>query len=391
MVTCKLAEPNLTYNNEKYKVDQTIVEHLHGSDVWIGYQLAKMPFLFIGCGRSNTGKTYKLTTIGDCFHICDGGTFGIKTNRGEDILSNNTTKECKCVTSPDPYNGTQHGFCDVNDHFALFIPINVNSSEVSTNLRPSGDCLLYYFPIFFWGACERTENIQVMCSIGPYTGSNTTAESFLGNSTSAKNTWSAANSNCLKLNYHPASIESIRNSKFNEIHMRNYWTGIIRSTAIIKSTRADTFTINPVQQFAFLSIGSRVLKFASDDVNKTALCIQGFQTTESSKSSFLTDVVSTTEESISKEFTVGVGIGVAAGILCIVGAVIVVIELIRRGVLPCTFGTPTDEPYASTISFANRSNEETVDDHNYVMIDKRTQSVEYINVQSHTERAYENK
>ncbi|KAH3703358.1 hypothetical protein DPMN_078393, partial [Dreissena polymorpha] len=127
-----------------------------------------------------------------------------------------------------------------------------------------------------------------------------------------------------------------------------------------------TFTITPVKQFAFLKNESRVLKFASDYVNKTALCIQGFQTTESSKSSFLTDVVSTTEESISKEFTVGVGIGVAVGILCIVGAVIVVIVLIRRGVLPCTFGTPTDEPYASTISFANRSNEETLPCHKHI-------------------------
>ncbi|XP_052255699.1 uncharacterized protein LOC127861289 [Dreissena polymorpha] len=271
--------------------------------------------------------------------------------------------------------------------------------------------------MFSWGPCERIDNIPIMCSTGPYTGSNTTAETFNFSSTGANYTWSAANSICLKLNYHPASIASIINSKFGNQQKQYYWTGITRSTAIIKSTSADILTNHLVQQFAFLKNGSCALQFAGNDVIKRALCIQAtetistsftphvtkstvistdFPTTEISKSPYSTDnasshVVSSTGESIPREFPVIVGIGVAVGIMLVVGAVVVIFVLRRRGVLPCTFGTTTDEPYASTISFANRSNEETVDNHNYVMIDTRTQSVEYINVQSHTERAYENK
>ncbi|XP_052255701.1 uncharacterized protein LOC127861291 [Dreissena polymorpha] len=116
--------------------------------------------------------------------------------------------------------------------------------------------------------------------------------------------------------------------------------------------------------------------------------MQGLPTTENSISPYSTDDVctyehSTTEESVtrgplsdvSEEFPIGVGIGVAVGILCIVGTVVVIFVLRRRGILSCKLGTKTAEPDPVYLACASRSNEETVGNHNYCILEKSIQSI----------------
>ncbi|XP_052283262.1 uncharacterized protein LOC127880068 isoform X2 [Dreissena polymorpha] len=77
--------------------------------------------------------------------------------------------------------------------------------------------------------------------------------------------------------------------------------------------------------------------------------------------------------------TVGVGIGEAGGLLCAVGAVLVIIVLRRRDALSCKYGTKTDnsdKTNAGSFAMASRSYDDTIDSHNYFIQDNRTLSVE---------------
>ncbi|XP_052255575.1 uncharacterized protein LOC127861220 [Dreissena polymorpha] len=418
MANCTLAEPQLAYNNSSFYVNESLGLQFNDTDVWVGYRLAKIPFMLIGYGIMNTMRTYTVPSIGYCFNACGGGRFGIKLPLFSVLSNTNTSHGQNCKTKCQTQNKC----------VAVFSQITA-SGEVFPNVsNTGGDCMQYFHPRFEWGPCTKYDPIKVMCSNSSHTDESATAVIYVQPLTY---NWSKGNALCWDNDKHAASWNSIRRGGFNYNDAQYHWTGIIRSTAIVKRSAVLDNSTCLTDPFAFVINMDGALQIANNGI-RAALCIrqdiapapsestagivstnvffcknttsetltpsgstsQGpsyggttqTSTTESTPDGSTTAVSNTkTSSSQGSSASVGIGIGVAVVILIAVGAVVMIVVLRKRGLLQCRSGL--NKPGVGTLAISSRSYEDNVENHNYFILEKSAQSAEGIS--NHFKRANE--
>ncbi|XP_052285490.1 uncharacterized protein LOC127881548 isoform X7 [Dreissena polymorpha] len=401
-ITCDLGEPQLTYHDRFFEINETVNI---SDDVWIGYLYVQVPFLLLGCLQSENGVYVK--EIGYCFTICRGGTFGIKkTHILADFL-------CICVTEYSEKNGSsckggdQNRLCD--GCYEIYTQINVNASHViGSDNGSGGDCLTYYYPNFKWQPCSRPDFIPSLCSNATYADPKATATIIVEH---RNGQWSTGNKLCITNGLHPSFVRSITNSVFGDPQRQDYWTGIIRSNILMKLSMKDLFSRFSTERYVFLSTSNNILQVSNNADTKRALCVKGsestsqhtqtsiYTTTVGAKSSLPTTQMFTTLETdydspasnegrhaesgnTQSEMSTAlrIGIGVLVGVLFLVGGALVLAVLKRRGILYCIRKTGNNTHFQDETAFKEnmtygKNIEDNVAQHNYFILEKCALSI----------------
>ncbi|XP_052255382.1 uncharacterized protein LOC127861059 isoform X2 [Dreissena polymorpha] len=361
---CNLAEPKLSYIPGSFQINETLGVHNNVSDVWIGYQQAKIPFLFISCGELNIEPTYNVTTIGFCFNLCGGRPFGIKSSRDDDIVLSESILECKCsneslATSSHHCIPSANNLCG-EKCYSIYDQLNVNESYVRNPKIANGDCLIYYYPYFRWEPCTRAGYMynKIMCSRYTIEDVKSTALILSIMATS----WVEGMALCIKEGFYPAFPRSIMNSGFNSTHSQYHWTGVIRANTLLKKSSIGDLTLYQDVHYAFLTTNNMALHFTTNG-SKRSLCCSETETTSISPSTLSvqpantstqfssTSIPTNVETGATKQdmqedihqskqsnrdfLAIGVGIGITIGIMLALGGVVAIGCVRKRGVLHC--------------------------------------------------------
>ncbi|KAH3702619.1 uncharacterized protein LOC127860546 isoform X2 [Dreissena polymorpha] len=408
-VDCLLAEPAISYKNHSFQVNEPLGLELHTAGTWIGYQHAKLPFLFLGCREFNFNyeNTYNVTRIGYCFNVCGNAPFGIYMSDYNDITSDLATKECRCanLSNIDTLSSCDKNADDKNEEHlclenyncsAIFTHVYANGTETDNGIISLGDCLTYYYPYFAWASCKPTKgNLKVMCSNTSYADSSATAAII--KSTAAN--WLDGNIECLKAKQHPASVESIQRGRFGNPQEQYFWTGIIRSITLIGTSTSVNESIRPINCYAFVNTDG-LLQFASNGT-KESICVNiGTNLTSTIRTTYTVSTNASSDEPVTHEGSTPahtvtnrssdgtspeattIGIGVAVGLLVVLGAVLVIYLLRKRGILPCKSGSSIKKPNESSKDY-----EDNVGNQTYFILEKSALSV--VESEDHENTAYE--
>ncbi|XP_052255551.1 uncharacterized protein LOC127861186 isoform X3 [Dreissena polymorpha] len=370
LANCSLAEPKLSYIDDSFQINETLGVHNNVSEVWIGFQQAKIPFLFIGCGELNTNFTYNVTTIGFCYNLC-GGFFGIKAL--DDVVLSKSTLECKCP--------------------------NGSSATNSQNCIPSANNMCGKKCYSIYGQFNYVKSTALIVS-------------------KMATSWVEGMALCIKEGLYPASPRSIMNSGFNSTHLQYYWTGVIRANTLLPKYPIGDLTLYQDVRYAFLTTNNMTMQFATQG-SKRALCetetssispstfsVQPANTsTQFSSTTGLTTVPTCetkqdTQDQVHQSKTsnrdflaIGVGIGIPIGIILAVGGVVAMGCLRKRGVLSCgkiklTDGQSNERQemnYEDMVERNERNESYCVLDGN---VDSEERTVSYVNQQNDLNGTY---
>ncbi|XP_052255550.1 uncharacterized protein LOC127861186 isoform X2 [Dreissena polymorpha] len=382
LANCSLAEPKLSYIDDSFQINETLGVHNNVSEVWIGFQQAKIPFLFIGCGELNTNFTYNVTTIGFCYNLC-GGFFGIKAL--DDVVLSKSTLECKCPNGSSATN-SQNCIPSANNMcgkkcYSIYGQFNLNESYVTNPKNATEDCLTYYYPYFRWEPCKMAEYKKVMCSNYIYEDVKSTALIVSKMATS----WVEGMALCIKEGLYPASPRSIMNSGFNSTHLQYYWTGVIRANTLLPKYPIETETSSISPSTFSVQPANTSTQFSSTTGLTTVPTCETKQDTQ--------DQVHQSKTSNRDFLAIGVGIGIPIGIILAVGGVVAMGCLRKRGVLSCgkiklTDGQSNERQemnYEDMVERNERNESYCVLDGN---VDSEERTVSYVNQQNDLNGTY---
>ncbi|KAH3826227.1 uncharacterized protein LOC127881548 isoform X1 [Dreissena polymorpha] len=425
-VTCKLGEPQLSYNNGLFEVNETWSST---GDVWIGYLYAKVPFLLLGCARLQSVNGVYVNKTSDCFTICKGGTFGIQRTRQAPLgllcicgTGSLDTSESSCI------GGDKTSLC--NKCFEIYTQINVNASHASgPNDNPGDDCLTYFHPHFKWQPCSGESCINSMCSNASYPDFTATATT----TDVANNEWAAGNKLCLATGRHPSFVQSIIKTGFTDAQTQYHWTGIFRDNILIKLSLKDAFSRFSNDGYVYVHKWSKVLHSSNHDETKRALCVKGAESTtrHPETSNHTTEIIPSITQSIyadtsailttvttpgftislqttqmhtpiatdyafptsndgrneesghphsEKSSAISIGIGVSVGILLLVGGAVVIFLHKRRRIFNCNRTTGKNKPLQHETELKEnmtygKNIEDNVAQQNYFILEKCEQSI----------------
>ncbi|KAH3702578.1 uncharacterized protein LOC127861053 [Dreissena polymorpha] len=171
----------------------------------------------------------------------------------------------------------------------------------------------------------------------------------------------------------------MNNGTFGTSDTHEHWTGVIRTHAMLYAKNKDFITSSSIKYAVInhdISISYEV------DGCRSSLCESDDTSTytTSTTSGFAKNACTHggSTQNGSSANAVGVGIGLAVGLLCTVGAVVVIIVLRRRGVLPCRLGSKNDKINSESRDCVCKSNvtyENEIQNHNYFILEKCAKSV----------------
>ncbi|XP_052813097.1 uncharacterized protein LOC128240487 isoform X5 [Mya arenaria] len=362
--SCQIAFPVLNFSGSTPSIDSTEdISNLTipGKGVWIGYYQAMVTYTYVGNGRRDQyeGQIYDVQSLGDCISATGCKTFG--------LWKSNTGLTCKCALG-----------------YTVFANISCDSHCNDSNFE---------FP------CGMAEtNIMSVYNTDNERNDNQTA--VIPNSV-FKETWASASEVCCAAGKYPATYTSILSTSFsNTVAGQERWTGVIRKLSTIKRTENFTLYEIPAVSVAVLHENGTVV-FKDGTQPRKHLCHPPISNTTTSTKSYTAPEETTaslgTEDSGS---TAGLAAGVSVSlVLLIVGAIIVLMFLKRRKLLPkChkqtdetsnhTANTATENSYISTPVFESSTNtmhDLTASNHSYFVLEKTFGGVNKIDADHYAE------
>ncbi|XP_052253478.1 uncharacterized protein LOC127859919 isoform X2 [Dreissena polymorpha] len=364
--SCKMAVPDLTYTQKDgWHIDTQHWSQLNISSdgVWIGYINATVAFEYLGCLQvSKPVETQLLNNIGDCNLKCNGNIFGVK----KDSPSTQGVI-CLCISSSDDMTAQsctevcdQDFSCGMHnsDNFAIYKKTKVSSTSEDD---PNFNCLIFRsltLP-FKWQTCRDGGSHRLLCSI-----KNSDGQWVAYSMSTFPPSWVKANEGCLSNKTLPATLNSIFKGKFSNDLNQAHWTGVIRTHTVLMAGDRDFITRPGVRTYSFVTKSGKI--YFDESENRSSLCTASR--------------AATTTPTFNLSKAMGIGIGISVAVICIVGATIAIIVLKKRGILPCKLGADKEQPADGTIAFEenmtyNKGLDDTVNDHNYFILEKGSQAV----------------
>ncbi|XP_052813944.1 uncharacterized protein LOC128240997 isoform X3 [Mya arenaria] len=358
---CQLAFPVLNFSGSTPSIDSTEdISNLAipGKGVWIGYYQAMVTYTYVGNGRRDQyeGHIYDVQSLGDCISATGCKTFG--------LWKSNTGLTCKCALG-----------------YTVFANISCNSHCNDSNFEfPCGIAETNIMSVY------NTDNERI-----------DTQSAVIPNS-EYKRTWATASESCFAAGKYPATYTSILSTSFSgNVSGLERWTGVIRKLSVIKRTENfNPYEMSAVAVAVLQKNGTVVFEDRTQRRHNVCHSPLGgtskttpFSSTQTTPPTSITSLnkhtaISNTTAS-TKLYTVPLGTttslgtddagstaGLAAGlsvslVLLILGAIIVLLFLKRRGFLPeChkqteetsnhSADTATDNSFMSTPIFESTTN-----------------------------------
>ncbi|XP_052813093.1 uncharacterized protein LOC128240487 isoform X2 [Mya arenaria] len=414
--SCQIAFPVLNFSGSTPSIDSTEdISNLTipGKGVWIGYYQAMVTYTYVGNGRRDQyeGQIYDVQSLGDCISATGCKTFG--------LWKSNTGLTCKCALG---YTVFANISCDSHCNDSNFeFPCGMAETNIMSVYNTDNEriisktddtctsiecsCLSFTYNntpseyIFKWRTCMKKDfSLQPLCNNHNFSDDNQTA--VIPNSV-FKETWASASEVCCAAGKYPATYTSILSTSFsNTVAGQERWTGVIRKLSTIKRTENFTLYEIPAVSVAVLHENGTVV-FKDGTQPRKHLCHPPISNTTTSTKSYTAPEETTaslgTEDSGS---TAGLAAGVSVSlVLLIVGAIIVLMFLKRRKLLPkChkqtdetsnhTANTATENSYISTPVFESSTNtmhDLTASNHSYFVLEKTFGGVNKIDADHYAE------
>ncbi|XP_052255584.1 uncharacterized protein LOC127861221 isoform X9 [Dreissena polymorpha] len=420
--SCEMAVPDLTYTQQDgWQIDKQHLSQLNISSdgVWIGYINASVAFEYLGCLQvSNPVETQLLNNIGDCNLKCKGNIFGVKKDSPsiQGVI-------CTCIGSSDDMTAQScTEVCDQNficgkhnkDNFYKKTKVSYTSED-----DPSSNCLIFRslaLP-FKWQTCRDGGNPRLLCSI-----KNSDGQWVAYSMSTFWSSWVEANEGCLSNKTLPATLNSILKGKLSNDMNQPHWTGVIRTHTVLMADDRDFITRPGERTYSFVTNSGKI--YFEGSGKRSSLCTASPAATTTPTYNLSTTIIpteeiinftvvfqeenqvasispsnpihssttshqstliqsSTSKENIQKSTestAMGIEIGISVAVFCIVGATIAILVLKNRGILPCKLGADKEQPADGTIAFEenmtyNKGLDDTVNDHNYFILEKGLQAV----------------
>ncbi|XP_052814538.1 uncharacterized protein LOC128241574 [Mya arenaria] len=399
--SCQIAFPVLNFSGSTPSIDSTEdISNLTipGKGVWIGYYQAMVTYTYVGNGRRDQyeGQIYDVQSLGDCISATGCKTFG--------LWKSNTGLTCKCALG---YTVFANISCDSHCNDSNFeFPCGMAETNIMSVYNTDNEriisktddtctsiecsCLSFTYNntpsdyIFKWRTCMKKDfSLQPLCNNHNFSDDNQTAVIL---NSDYKETWASASEACCSAGKYPATYTSIMSTMFSDdTNGLERWTGVIRKLSTIKRTENFTLYEMPAVAVAVLHKNGTVV-FKDGNQPRQHLCHSPISNATTSTKSYTAPKETTaplgTEDS-------GTTAGLAAGlsvslVLLIVGAMIVLLFLKRKGYLPeChtqtektsnhSADTATDNSFMSTPIFESTTNtmhDLTASNHTYLALEK---------------------
>ncbi|KAH3702220.1 hypothetical protein DPMN_077228 [Dreissena polymorpha] len=330
--SCKMVVPDLMYTQKDgWHIDTQHLSQLDISSdgVWIGYINATVAFEYLGCLHvSNPVETQLLNNIGDCNLKCNGNIFGVKKDSPtiQGVI-------CTCIGSSDDMTAQScTEVCDQNficgkhnkDNFYKKTKVSYTSED-----DPSSNCLIFRslaLP-FKWQTCRDGGNPRLLCSI-----KNSDGQWVAYSMSTFWSSWVEANEGCLSNKTLPATLNSILKGKLSNDMNQPHWTGVIRTHTVLMADDRDFITRPGERTYSFVTNSGKI--YFEGSGKRSSLCTASPASTTTPTFNLSTTINLTEESTESK--AMGIGIGISVAVICIVGAIIAILVLKKRQVLPCS-------------------------------------------------------
>ncbi|XP_052814995.1 uncharacterized protein LOC128241905 [Mya arenaria] len=401
--SCQIAFPVLNFSGSTPSIDSTEdISNLTipGLGVWIGYYKAMVTYTYVGNGRRDQyeGQIYDVQSLGDCISATGCKTFG--------LWKSNTGLTCKCALG---YTVFANISCDSHCNDSNFeFPCGMAETNIMSVYNTDNEriisktddtctsiecsCLSFTYNntpseyIFKWRTCMKKDfPLQLLCNNHNF--SVDTQSAVIPNS-EYKRTWATASESCFAAGKYPATYTSILSTSFSgNVSGLERWTGVIRKLSVIKRTE----NFNPYEMsavaVAVLQKNGTVV-FEDRTQRRHNVChspLGGTSKTTPFSSTQTTPPTSITSLNKHTGSTAGLAAGLSVSlVLLILGAIIVLLFLKRRGFLPeChkqteetsnhSADTATDNSFMSTPIFESTTNtmhDMTASNHTYLALER---------------------